>query len=55
LLSGRDTQLWHCGVQENHDTCEEPLMPEVTGRSSIQQGSKVGIIENNGMQAINAK
>lgn len=30
-------------------------MPEVTVRSSIYLGSKVGIIENNGMQAINAK
>ena len=38
----------HCGVQENHDTCESRPKPEVAVRSTFNNGSKVGIIEEDG-------
>jgi len=47
-LSGRETRHRQCGVQENQDTCESRPKPEVTVRSTFNNGSKVGIIEEDG-------
>ncbi len=44
LLSGMGPQNMHCGVQENHDTCEQRPLPEPSVRSSIHHGPKVDII-----------